>query len=422
MRDAFPGYYPPTVEEEAALWDDGLIVLDSSALLSLFRYSPQTRSDFLQLLSDKADQLWIPHHVGVEFHRNRLTVMKDQVKAFDEIEQALTESRTKIKAAILKFKRHPSLSSADLNKQLRKAVKKLRRSLAEAKAEHEAFVGGDDGHEKTFDAITALYDGRVGVRWESARLEALYKEGAVRFEKRLPPGFKDTIKGGDEQYGDLVIWRQILEHAKQPAKSVIFVTDDLKEDWWRIVEGRRISARVELIEEFALETGKRVHFYSPEHFLEVAKKRGAAIEEASLAEVEKVSQSTSLADKARAVKRLNESISQADFLLSMDRAIGEIDPERLALIKRALERERSKWSSTRIADIGRVYDDSLHRHPSYWSRLENSVAAEAIRHELDDLRIQHPSAYSKALADAIADAARNADDSEGDEDEPEADD
>jgi hypothetical protein len=76
-----------------------------------------------------------------------------------------------------------------------------------------------------------------------------------RFNGRLPPGFQDRQKKekggvnkgdargrvGSNRWGDLVVWKEVLEHAsKTSTKAVIILTNDRKNDWYfggRTVEG-----------------------------------------------------------------------------------------------------------------------------------------------------------------------------------------
>jgi hypothetical protein len=51
---------------------------------------------------------------------------------------------------------------------------------------------------------------------------------------------------------------------------VILVTSERKEDWWEIINGKRLGARRELIEEAARVAGQRVLLYEREHFLKEA--------------------------------------------------------------------------------------------------------------------------------------------------------
>ncbi|SCC93552.1 Peptidase C14, caspase catalytic subunit p20 (fragment) [Thiomonas sp. X19] len=59
------------------------------------------------------------------------------------------------------------------------------------------------------------------------------QEGSARFEHRLPPGFRDSNKG-ENRFGDLIIWFEILEKSTSSATdfpNVLFITNDEKSDW-----------------------------------------------------------------------------------------------------------------------------------------------------------------------------------------------
>src|ERR1700757_3463653 len=74
-------------------------------------------------------------------------------------------------------------------------------------------------------------------------------------------------------YGDLIIWKELLNFAKKNKTALIFVTDDRKEDWWTIENGKTIRPREELIKEFFDLTGVRILIYNAENFLQFAKEK-----------------------------------------------------------------------------------------------------------------------------------------------------
>ena len=103
-------------------------------------------------------------------------------------------------------------------------------------------------------------------------MDALKKEGKIRYEQRVPPGYMDADKkDGDEykKFGDLIIWKDMITKAKSEKKPVIFITDDDKEDWWRKHKGRKLGPRPELLDEFKRETGQEFHIYKFDRFIEV---------------------------------------------------------------------------------------------------------------------------------------------------------
>ena len=107
------------------------------------------------------------------------------------------------------------------------------------------------------DAIGDLFEGRVGPPYSDEQLETICKEGQERYTLKIPHGYKD--EGKDEttlyglsnyncrKYGDLLIWRQIIDRATEAKKGIIFVNDDKKEDWWLIFRGKTLGCSTTII-------------------------------------------------------------------------------------------------------------------------------------------------------------------------------
>jgi NADPH:quinone reductase len=62
-------YRTVTEDDYHALLTSGLVVLDTNALLNLYRYVAKTREDLIAVLTSLEGRLWIPHHVMLEFLR-----------------------------------------------------------------------------------------------------------------------------------------------------------------------------------------------------------------------------------------------------------------------------------------------------------------------------------------------------------------
>jgi hypothetical protein len=61
---------------------------------------------------------------------------------------------------------------------------------------------------------------------------------------QIPPGYRDKNpkKEGFKKYGDGVLWFQVIDYAKSQKKTIILITDDQKDDWWRIEKGETLDA------------------------------------------------------------------------------------------------------------------------------------------------------------------------------------
>lgn len=260
MRASFPSHYIRKDEAFfAQLWANGHFVFDANMLLNFFRYSKETRADLYKLLMGASvrTRLWIPHHVALEYHRHVYSVRYEPIAACAELAEQLKKARNKLRAD-----------------EHRARVDKLSAELEQLTGEARSRYLSSDEHE-WFHKIGELFDGKVGNSWDEKRLADVYKEGEERFKKRIPPGFADASnKSGNERYGDLIVWKQIIEFATSKPPGIIFVTDDAKDDWWLRMGGQTIGPHPLLLEEIEREApGIPFHMYSGEGFLEHARKR-----------------------------------------------------------------------------------------------------------------------------------------------------
>ena len=305
MRSNFHGYYPPTEDQFEELWRDGLVVLDANVLLDLYRLPSTARDELLNALEIIKARLWIPHQVALEFQRSRLTVIAGERKATESALAATSALVDNIKNKVDSLqidKRNLGINSQPLIAGLEAANDQL---LAAIKATHSAQF---DITSTDFvrDRLDALLEHCVGPGPKSqADLDSLVRSGEDRYSESIPPGFADAIKdkNPDEatfifdqikyqrKFGDLILWRQLIEHAKSSnIKSVILVTSDLKEDWWWKEFGKTIGPRPELSREIKREGGVDLFWmYSSSRFLEHAKRYlSAPVSTESVAEIEHV--------------------------------------------------------------------------------------------------------------------------------------
>jgi hypothetical protein len=329
MRSMFRGYYRPSVEEFDKLWTQCLLVLDANVLLNFHRYSLRTSSEFLSILkSSFSDRVWLPHQAGLEYQRKRFEVSLDLSRIFEDTLKSLKEH----------IRDGRSKHADELLSKAKVALDKLASDL---KAEHVYVASADD--DPIFDQVTSLFDGRVGPAYEEERLKQIYKDGAERFKKDIPPGYKDAKKGDDLQYGDLILWQQIIDKASTDKRPVIFVTDDRKEDWWWRQRGQTVGPRPELVEELHTRAGVRFYMYSPDRFLEEAQRRAKRpVDSKVLEEVKQLEPKRDLIRTEKLVEKANELIEWRDWTdsWSMRKREAALFPES-TLLSRGWRRRRT---------------------------------------------------------------------------------
>ncbi|WP_182142396.1 PIN-like domain-containing protein [Schaalia sp. JY-X169] len=294
MRDIFDAYLPPTEDELNKIWANGTIVLDTNVLLNLFRYAPGTTDEFLAVLRGVNDQLWLPHHVGKEFHLRRPDVIANTERAYDKVDaaiKAIREAAEKdLKTVFGEQRLHPSLDAKKILGQVGDFYEGLGRDITAQRSKHVKENKSGWAAEATLSAVHDLYEGRVGVPFTDERIDEIHREGEDRYKRHVPPGYKDNDKSNSNRFGDLILWKEILKWGEKTGKPLIFVTDDAKEDWWWRTSGMTQGARPELIAEYRTHTGQRAHFYSPQRFLEYAKeKTQSKVSSDSIDEVKRIS-------------------------------------------------------------------------------------------------------------------------------------
>ncbi len=267
MRKALQGWYPKTTEELAKIWENALFVPDANILLHCVRHPKAVREELLRLFGVLRPSLWVPYQVALEFHRNRLDVERSGVDAYDLILRDYEKSIRQARDQLRQLRAHPTIdierevSSLDLN------LRDFKDRIESARNVHpDAEIG------LVVDRLTELLEDCIGERWPEAELSKIKKEGETRYAAKVPPGYLDGKKDGDEyrKYGDLIIWKDMIQKAKAEKRPVIFISDDVKEDWWWIHKGKKHGPRPELVEEFKRESDQDFHIYEFGNFIRIA--------------------------------------------------------------------------------------------------------------------------------------------------------
>jgi hypothetical protein len=359
MKSLFPGYSRPTNEEFRQLWQECVFAFDANMLLHIYRYTPETQESFYLVLERLKDRIWIPHQAATEYYENREKVIEDQLKVYDDINRLLDEAYVKLENQLAAFKRHVSVKTGPVLESIKSAVVKAKESLAANKQAHPDAAASALLGEK----LTALFEGKVGEQFSAARLLEIYEEAERRFKAQIPPGYKDA-KGKEypDKYGDVVMWFQLIEHAKRLRKPIIFVTDDRKDDWWRKEKGQTLSPRPELINEVENEAHVKFYIYRSEEFLRHAQ------------------EFLELEDQQAAIREVEEIGRQDE---AYQGAIDYFESQR-SISRRVLENPTFDNRLAReVAEAAKALDNPLIRQAVETAR---SFDSPAVRHALETAR------------------------------------
>lgn len=315
MKDLFPGYFKESEGSLRDIWRRSLFVFDANILLNLYRYSDATRKEFLRILDKIKDRAWLPHRAAEEYLNNRLSVIDQQERAYDDTVKAIES----LKQDLENSRQHPFVSKGVMEK-ISSVFEELCDELKSNKSVHANRIGNDE----IKDAIAEIFKNSVGGPYDKNQLEQLIMEGEERYKQKVPPGFKDGSKVDDSdifsdrcrKYGDLIVWTQVIDKAIELKNGVVLVTDDKKEDWWEKFKGKTVGPRPELVKEFKDRTKQTFHMYQADRFLELARENlGEPVSEEIVEEVREVRRRDKLAyRRMRELELYEHRKSQLDIL------------------------------------------------------------------------------------------------------------
>ena len=276
MKDRFYEFYKLPEEKIESIWEKGLLVTDTNVLLDLYRLEEKSRKDLKKSIDYFKDRVWIPYQVGLEFHRNRESVIKELGGSkYEEFKKQLGDVTVpKALESLNSFKRHPCIDYSYVEKAFEKLKADLEKKLIDWEKQYP-FNADDD---QVLQWVTERFTGKVGLDNSEEELLALYKEGLIRYQAEVPPGYKDVTQekkdaGKRYMYGDLIIWKAVIKKAKTDKVDVIFLTNDNKEDWYEKEKGQTKGPRFELLREFHREAEQDVIIMSEAAFLKETKER-----------------------------------------------------------------------------------------------------------------------------------------------------
>ncbi len=276
-----------TPEKENQMWVDAIFVFDSSALLDLYYLPYNTRATIRNdVFCRLENRLWIPSHVQYEYSKNRQKVstkpivekykpIRDKLENFQAAVNKAVKAVDSISRDTKKDDRHPYLDQGELEKLLDLSKEFQTNSQAIVDAVYKQIVGAEEEIKKVednddvLDIVNTYFC--VGRDFSYDELLDITKKGKHRYEFRIPPGygdFKTGNKDGFQIFGDLIIWTQILEYAKETQKPIIFIANDIKKgnDWCypdtKNSELRVSSPREELIMEIKDNSGVDFWMYT----------------------------------------------------------------------------------------------------------------------------------------------------------------
>lgn len=219
------------------------IVLDTCVLNHLFSNNISIGAKILAILTKYKENVWIPYTVYTEFSKiNNEELLSKKVKAFKSIGNDFSslhqELKQKTQKIFIDVHRQDFEQWKDVEVDINRITDELYTKISAYKKQM---------YDGAFKNKVALYlnqvqffikelycNGQVGNPFSPSEIICICKEGELRYENLIPPGYSDSKKKGTGRFNDLFIWKEILKYplSNESIDSIIFLTDDCKEGNW----------------------------------------------------------------------------------------------------------------------------------------------------------------------------------------------
>ncbi|MFE0375831.1 PIN-like domain-containing protein [Streptomyces inhibens] len=277
--------------DREAYFREGLIVLDTNVLHSLYEYTPSAREEIFNALERVAHNLWLPYQVGLEFVRGRHRVIAKRSKAlndassqinqkFNEARQAILGASTIVKNLLARYTQDTEardrIDTEITQQKFDDLIAHWRQLLTQhakaIKEEHDIALKSLKESDPVLPRIAALYGERVAEPPSMDTLRRRVEEATnFRFPNRIPPGFMDEKPTPLDTAGDFLIWEEVVEKAAtvRDPRHVLFVSADAKDDWYEPAEpGRGPRPWPLLADEMKTRAGANLRIESPDEFFQ----------------------------------------------------------------------------------------------------------------------------------------------------------
>lgn len=269
MKRHFPLFYSDVKSEKIEAIKNGLIFLDTNVLLHFFRLGESFAQTFFQMLERVHDRVYIPYQVAKEYHPKYVELCISLCKSYENAIQETNNLKDPVKqlsdskADYVRFldKVFKKEVEQEFIKQVEKVKEKYKQNIQFLKKELEEGT--------LFTKVGDFFSDKVLEKLSQEEMESTIKKGKDRYDNKIPPGYLDEKKG-DNIYGDLIIWEEIIKFIslKPEINYAIFVSDDVKEDWILKICGERHGPRYELIEEFSSRANARFFKMTVDSFID----------------------------------------------------------------------------------------------------------------------------------------------------------
>lgn len=236
------------------------VIFDTNVLLTLYEYDYKMIESILTGLNEHKDKIWLSFQVLEEFERNLKSqpIKKKAISNYNTLKADLlgtTTKLSKIESEFSKIRFEYKKKGYDIDfieDKIIHMVEDIKEKISQEIESHieESAIEKENNRDyhiknEIEKFIISIPNVQKSKKFITSELIAIINEGEIRYKYKIPPGYEDIGKNNINIFGDLIIWKDILRLTKEKSKKILFVTNEIKEDW---IKDKKL--RIELIQEF----------------------------------------------------------------------------------------------------------------------------------------------------------------------------
>ncbi len=237
---------------------DTYIVFDTNVLLAAYQWRNATKEQIEKIINKFYNENKLKYSMQVikEFSKNRVFLIRERINDVANEMDMLTNVTPLEKLIPILNGKEIYMKTQEIQKDYIRYINLYRDQLKIIKDELKKLVSDDS----FFNLIYNTAQGNIIKNYTNDELEELKIEGRRRFENKIPPGFKDKNKTNGNEYGDYILWKELMSLKS----NVIFVSNDETADWClKSDDGEILTTNLELLKEFFEETGGKNFIHIP---------------------------------------------------------------------------------------------------------------------------------------------------------------
>lgn len=217
------------------------LVFDTNALLFLYSYTVSTCQAIIDAIESKFPAIIIPPRVNEEYLRHYKESRSEtgQVNILSSFDRRVTAAKRDMLNGLAQIDKDKSYQAFDidvsedlntLNVSIENGIQAIQTKIKACKKTVDTEYTDDDDPVYAFFTRHCLPDTPI------AEITSQCLEAKKRFTLNMKPGLTDSLKppypdDPFRPYGDVLVWFFVLSLG-QKYSSVIFVENEIKDDWW----------------------------------------------------------------------------------------------------------------------------------------------------------------------------------------------